>query len=110
MTELRHVEMSVAPACAVDLSAAVSQAVARTMRLAALRREGAELMQLYATGNASDQEVRRYRTIRLTLGLHHSPARMPDLPAALDDVLRRRAELIVELMMGPEVAEPPVAS
>jgi hypothetical protein len=110
MAELRDVEMPVAPACPVDLSAAVSEAVARTLRTAALRRESVELMRLYDAGKASDQEVHRYRTIRLTLGLHHSPARMPDLPASLDDVLRHRAELIVELMMGAEAAEPPVAS
>jgi len=110
MTELRDVEMRVAPACAVDLSAAVSEAVARTMRTAELRREGAELMRLYDAGMASDQEVHRYRTIRLALGLHHSPARMPAFSAALDEVLRRRAELIVELVVGCEVAEPPVAS
>jgi hypothetical protein len=102
--------MPVAAACPVDLSAAVSAAVARIMRTAALRRESAELLQLYTAGKASDQDVRRYRTIRLALGLHHSPARMPDLPASVDDELTRRSELIVELLMGPEVAEPPVAS
>lgn len=110
MTELRDAGMPVAPACPVDLSTAVSAAVARITRAAALRRESAELMQLYTTGKASDQQVRRYRTIRLALGLHHSPARMPDLPASVGDVLQRRSELIVERMMGPEVAEPPVAS
>jgi hypothetical protein len=110
MTELRDVQMPAAPACPVDLSTAVSAAVARTMRTTDLRRESAELMRLYEAGNASELEVHRFRTIRLTLGLHHSPARMPDLPAALDEVLRRRAELIVELVVGPEVAEPPVAS
>jgi hypothetical protein len=35
---------------------------------------------------------------------------MPDLPASLDEALDRRAELIVELLVGPEVAGPPVAS
>jgi hypothetical protein len=110
MTRLRDVDMPAAPACPVDLSAAVSAAVARLMETAALCRERDELMQRYCAGDASDQDVRRYRTVRLALGLRRSPAHMPDLPTALDEVLRRRAELIVELLLGPEVAGPPVAS
>lgn len=110
MTELRDVKMPVAPACPVDLAAAVSEAVRRTMKTANLRRESAELLRLYDIGEACDQDVQRYRTIRLALALHHSPARMPTLPASLDEVLRHRAELIVGLLVGSEVAEPPVAS
>ena len=64
----------------------------------------------YSAGKASDQEIRRYRTARLALGLHRSPAHRPALPPAVDEALRRRAELIVELLVGPEVAGPPVAS
>ena len=111
MTELRYGELPAAPACSpVDFSAAVSEAVARTLEAAALRRERDELLLRYRAGGASDQEVRRYRTARLALGLHRSPAHRPALPLAVDEALRRRAELIVELLVGPEVAGPPVAS
>jgi hypothetical protein len=110
MTELRDVDMPVAPAYPVDLSAAVSEAVTRVLKTASLCRERDELMRRYDARQASDLEILRYRTVRLTLCLHHSPARMPDLPASLDEALDRRAELIVELLVGPEVAGPPVAS
>jgi hypothetical protein len=110
MSELREVDMPTAPACAVDLSAAVSEAVARILTTAGLCRERDDLMRRYHAGQASELDVRRYRTVRLTLGLHHSPARMPHLPTSIDEALDRRAELIVELLVGPEVAGPPVAS
>ena len=111
MTELRYGELPAAPACCpVDFSAAVSEAVARTMEAAALRREHDQLMLRYSAGRASDQDIRRCRTARLALGLHRSPAHRPTLPPAVDEALRRRAELIVELLVGPEVAGPPVAS
>jgi hypothetical protein len=110
MTELRDVNMPAAQACPVDLSAAVSDAVTRMLETTGLRRERDELMRRYRARQASDLDIRRYRTVRLALGLHHSPAHMPDLPALLDEALDRRAELTVELLVGPEVAGPPVAS
>jgi hypothetical protein len=111
MTELRYGELPTAPACCpVDFSAAISEAVARTMEAASLRRDHDDLRLRYCAGTASDQDVRRYRTVRLALGLHRSPAHRPALPPAVDEALRRRAELIVELLVGPEVAGPSVAS
>jgi hypothetical protein len=80
------------------------------METAVLLREHDDLRLRYCAGKASDQDVHRYRTVRLALGLHRSPAHRPTLPPAIDKVLRRRAELIVALLVGPEVAEPPVAS
>jgi hypothetical protein len=103
-------ERSAIPSPPVDLDPGVDHAVALVMETAKLRRERDELMARYCAGDTSDQDLRRYRAVRLTLGLHHSSAHRPHLPSSVDDVLRRRAELLVELLIGPETADPPVAS
>jgi hypothetical protein len=110
MTQLQDGEIGFATASPFDLGA-VAAAVAEHLRwLHGLRREADQILAAQRTATATPEDLHRYRTIRLALAFHASPARLPDLPTSTDEVLRRRRNLIVETLLATLDQEPPVAS
>lgn len=110
MTQLQDGPIPAAPAFAVDLATAINEAVRLLLWTGSLRRDRDAIMARYRADTASEQDLHRYRTIRLALNLYDSPARRPYLPRSVDETLRRHSELIMEEMVGLEVAGPQVAS